>query len=250
MTGLLNPSPSAEERGPKATARERQAAGIVWENVAIRPVPGARLVDISYSDPKPEQAQKIANAFADAAIDTSIDKRFQANAYAKTFLEDKIDQLKLRLEVSERALVAFAESEEIIEVQERESITEVNLATAHQVGTAAVENLRKLRNEFDLEYQEKLETFKPAYPTMVQIKTKIDGLDRQIKAETEETQAKVTALKKELLDLQKRSIQYNILKREVDTNREFYKTLLQRYKEVDVAGGVVANNIFVVDAAT
>src|SRR5262249_34880185 len=52
-----------------------------------------------------------------------------------------------------------------------------------------------------------------------------------------------------VLDLQKRSIQYNILKREVDTNRELYTSLLQRYKEVDVASGVGANNIFVVDRA-
>ena len=52
-----------------------------------------------------------------------------------------------------------------------------------------------------------------------------------------------------MLALQDRSIQYNILKREVDTNRELYGSLLQRYKEVDVASGVGTNNIFVVDAA-
>ena len=52
-----------------------------------------------------------------------------------------------------------------------------------------------------------------------------------------------------MLDLQKRSIQYNILKREVDTNRSLYDGLLQRYKEVDVASGVGANNVFVVDRA-
>ena len=36
--------------------------------------------------------------------------------------------------------------------------------------------------------------------------------------------------------LQKRSVQYNILKREVDTTRTIHDGLLQRYKEVDVAG--------------
>jgi capsular exopolysaccharide synthesis family protein len=40
------------------------------------------------------------------------------------------------------------------------------------------------------------------------------------------------------------------LKREVDTNRELYTSLLQRYKEVDVAGGAGANNVFIVDKAT
>ena len=62
--------------------------------------------------------------------------------------------------------------------------------------------------------------------------------------------SRVEVLKSELLDLQKRSIEYNILKREVDTNRELYTSLLQRYKEVDVAGGVGSNNVFVVDRAS
>ena len=62
-------------------------------------------------------------------------------------------------------------------------------------------------------------------------------------------QQRVTDLKKEVLGLQQRSIEYNILKREVDTNRELYTSLLQRYKEVDVASGVGTNNVFVVDRA-
>ena len=60
---------------------------------------------------------------------------------------------------------------------------------------------------------------------------------------------RIETLKAEVLDLQKRSIQYNILKREVDTNRTLYEGLLQRQKEVDVAGGVGANNVFIVDKA-
>jgi polysaccharide biosynthesis transport protein len=61
---------------------------------------------------------------------------------------------------------------------------------------------------------------------------------------------RIETLKQDVLDLQKRSIQYNILKREVDTNQSLYNGLLQRYKEVDVAGGVAANNVFIVDKAT
>ena len=53
-----------------------------------------------------------------------------------------------------------------------------------------------------------------------------------------------------MLDLQKKGIQYNILKREVETNRGLYNSLLQRYKEVDIAGGVGTNNIFIVDRAS
>ena len=67
-------------------------------NVGVNPVPDSRLIDVSYSDPVPARAQRVANAYADAFVATNIDKRFQANAAAKTFLEDKIAQLKARLE--------------------------------------------------------------------------------------------------------------------------------------------------------
>src|SRR5580704_11672840 len=78
--------------------RERAASGVVLNNRLVRPLSGSRLVDVSYSDPDPARAQRIASAYADAFIDSNLDKRFQANAYAKTFLGDQIKQLKLRLE--------------------------------------------------------------------------------------------------------------------------------------------------------
>src|SRR5208337_3688570 len=46
-----------------------------------------------------------------------------------------------------------------------------------------------------------------------------------------------------------RTVQYNILKREVDTNKQVYEGLLQRLKEAGVSAGMNASNIRVVDAA-
>jgi capsular exopolysaccharide synthesis family protein len=60
---------------------------------------------------------------------------------------------------------------------------------------------------------------------------------------------RVDELRNEVLSLQKRGIQYNILKRDVESNRNIYNGLLQRFKEVDVAGGVGTNNVFIVDRA-
>ena len=55
------------------------------------------------------------------------------------------------------------------------------------------------------------------------------------------------ALKGSVLNLRGRSIQYTILQREVDTNRALYDALLQRYKEIGVAGGIGTNLISIVD---
>ncbi len=277
--------------------RERAAAGIVLGNSAVTPIPGSLLVDVSYTDPVPSRAQLIANALANAFIASNLDKRFQANAYAKIFLEDQLAQLKLRLQESEKTLLEFAQKEQIVAVTEKASIAENNLEAANQtlgklvaerikdeqlwkqVSTATAINqpqlltnkvidaLRAKRNALVTDYQEKLETFKPSYPAMVQIQNKIKEIDRQLGAEVQtikdslkarfeasqsqeaEMKKQIETLRSEVLDLQKRSIQYNILKREVDTNRELYNGLLQRHKEVSIAGGVGANNVFIVDKA-
>jgi capsular exopolysaccharide synthesis family protein len=46
-----------------------------------------------------------------------------------------------------------------------------------------------------------------------------------------------------------KSIQYNILKREVDSNRQIYDAMLQKLKESSIASAMRASNIRVVDAA-
>ena len=102
---------------------------------------------------------------------------------------------------------------------------------------------------------------------MQQLKASIDELDKKINEETQvalqsiegtyratvqqeaNLAAKLEGAKKAVLDLQDRSIRFNILKREVDTNRQLYDGLLQRLKEVGVEAGVGTNNVTVVDSA-
>ena len=297
VRGIFSPAPAPEQSRSDKSELLSNAAGIVMGRVKVRPVAGSRLVDISYTDPVAFRAQKIANAYAEAYVSSNLDKRFEANAYAKTFLEDQVKQLKARMEQSEKQLIDFGEKERILELNDKSSIVENNLAAANaalggliseriknenlwkQLETVkgfelpqlltngVVDGLRQKRNALATEYQEKLETFKPDYPAMVQIKNRISEIDRQLSTEVKtirgalksayesslaqenEMKARIETLKSEALDLQKRSIQYNTLKREVETNRGLYNGLLQRYKEVDVAGGVGANNIFIIDKA-
>ncbi|SBV58892.1 polysaccharide biosynthesis protein GumC [Xanthomonas translucens pv. graminis] len=60
---------------------------------------------------------------------------------------------------------------------------------------------------------------------------------------------RISTLKNDELDLQSRSIRYNMLRREADTNRQLYDALLQRYKEIGVAGNVGTNNVSIIDRA-
>jgi polysaccharide biosynthesis transport protein len=59
----------------------------------------------------------------------------------------------------------------------------------------------------------------------------------------------VKAQKLEADALNEYSIQYNILKQEVDSNKQLYDVMLQRIKEAGISAGLKSNNIHVVDGA-
>ena len=111
------------------------------------------------------------------------------------------------------------------------------------------------------------ETFTPEYPKVRRLEAQIDAIRAQIQSEQGvlantlradyEAAQKQEALLAQALDVQKRivndlnqrAIDYKILKREVDTNRTIYNSLLQRLKEVEVTEGIKASNIQVIDPA-
>lgn len=140
-------------------------------------------------------------------------------------------------------------------------------ASAEALSNSAINSLRQRRAELAAEYRRLMTQFEPGYPAAQAIQAQKIDLDRSIASEegrvtaslladyrrTQEQeqalQAKVEQLKGDYLDLRRRSIQYNIYQQEVDTNQALYDGLLQRFKEIGVAGGVGVNNISIVDPA-
>ena len=130
-----------------------------------------------------------------------------------------------------------------------------------------VQSYKEQKAKLEIEYQQNLRIYKPDFPKMQQIRAQIGEVDAQIKKEISSLAATVQAqyqssqqqeslirdklgqTRKQVLSTQDSSIDLNLLKREVDTNRQLYDGLLQRIKQLGVSGGVVTNNISVVDPA-
>lgn len=135
------------------------------------------------------------------------------------------------------------------------------------LGNAAIQQMAQKRAEMEAQYQEDLERRKPDHPVVQQELAAINSLDRQAGAlarsirtsifnqyeaarrQEAQLESTVNELKGETLSEQSLGIRYNILKREVETNRELYNGLLQRFKEVSAEAAVTSNNISVIDRA-
>ncbi len=266
------------------------------------------LIRFSFDATSPQLAATVANAVADAFINTAIQRRYDSSAYARSFLERQINRTRADLERSERALVGYAQQQGIINTSpaadgqrsaggdtnslQGESLVKLNEAlaeaTARRVAaegayrqalstgpTSEVAQstlaLQAQLAQLQADYQQKRTFMKADHPEMLSLKSQIAELQRQIgKAQAEASAghtnglladyraaasaeraltARVSQLKGDVLEMRGRSIKYTILQREVDTNRALYDALLQRYKQIGVAGGVGIAPVSIVDRA-
>jgi len=107
----------------------------------------------------------------------------------------------------------------------------------------------------------------PDHPKLQAEKANLDGLQARLTKEIQNIRTSIEtdyeaarraenlimeALEKQKLkisDLQKKLVQYKILKRDVETNEELYKGLLSRMKEASIASTMVPSSVAVIDPA-
>lgn len=163
--------------------------------------------------------------------------------------------------------LANAEQERIKFESEYQAIKSAPDTARQVLESKTIQEYKSQRIKLDAEYQQNLKIYKEDFPRMVQLRAQIQDLDSKIKVEvnsilrsvanqlaTAKRQEqligqRVQQTRGEIVQGQDMRVGYNLLKREVDTNRELYDGLLQQVKEVAVAGGVETNNIQVVDKA-
>ncbi|MBA3668749.1 MAG: polysaccharide biosynthesis tyrosine autokinase [Sphingomonas sp.] len=282
------------------------AVEMVKGKTIVSPVRGSSIISVGFTSPNADLSAKIANSVAQNFIQSNLTRRFEAAAYARTFLQKQLTRTRAKLEVSERNAVRYAQQQGLIKVrtgtaegsgeqsllasQLGELSTQLTAAHAQRAqaeaqyregsrGSAAaqsltsvtVSTLRQQKSELVAQLAKFQSDFGPEYPPIIALRAQIVELDRQIGREETRVnssvaqdyggryqqavaaeralQRKVDQLKSQLIGEEGRSIEYNILQRDVDTNRALYDALLQRFKEVGIAGGVGANNVAIVDPA-
>jgi polysaccharide biosynthesis transport protein len=201
---------------------------------------------------KLEDSERALNSYAkDNSIMTLDNKSTEVNqAYSEySSALSRVEQERLKTEAMYRAAQANPESATLV------------------MENKAVQTYKDQKAKLEAEYVTNLAVFKPEFPKMLQLRAQIHEIDARIKAEVgiamaslkaqydaakqqeESFRARLRASRADVLQTQDKSVDLNLLRRELDTNRQIYDSLLQRLKEVDVTSGMVSNNILVVDEA-
>jgi succinoglycan biosynthesis transport protein ExoP len=263
----------------------------------VRPVRNTNLVEIEFTTPNPFLSARLANAHAQSYLRYGRDLRSQANKEALVFLENKLLELKDRVEKSEAALNAYRREKGIITLDEKgnlvvDRLVDLNkrLTEAEAQRIALESEVRLIKNghydalprvrestiisslkselgTLEAEYADLAGEFKPGYPPLDTLKLKVDEVRRRLQREIntevdairsayqaartneKELRSRMERQKKAALNLKDAAVQYAILAREVDTNRQLYDSVLERMKEMGVAAQVRASNASIVEKA-
>jgi polysaccharide biosynthesis transport protein len=127
--------------------------------------------------------------------------------------------------------------------------------------------LREKEADLSTQYAQATTQFGPGYPKVVELNNQLKQVRTEIAAEETRMQHGVrdeylAAVQRENLlttafnqqtqqanQLNESAIEYSVLKRDAESNRQLYQDLLQRLKEAGVSAGLRSSNIRVVDVA-
>ena len=294
---------------PEAIERDL-TIGLLQGHLAVDLPYDSRIVTIAFTGGDPALTAQIANAFASEFIQSNLQRKYDSSAYARQFVSNQLAETKQKVEVSERALNAYARQAGLIRTPDpsasgekggggggggsvtTSSLLQLNSAandarqarivaevrwqtfnavpltsTKEVLGNSTYQTLLTQRAGLETRLQEVRAEHLDDYPGVREIKAQLAEVNRQMQAAAanvrnavradltsaaaaeQELAAQVTSLKGDTLSEQDRSVQYNLLAREADTNRALYDGLLQRYKELNAAAGVATSNVAIIDQA-
>jgi capsular exopolysaccharide synthesis family protein len=170
----------------------------------ISPVRKSQLVDVTFMSEDPTLSREVANAHAAAFIRMNLQTRFELTAEARDFLQEKLAELKAKVEKSEQALNRFRESNKIFSLDKGENIivdrlmrlnTELTTARAKRIELESLVRTVKRGNErllsqiinnryiqqlkdqitaLEADYARLATKFKPSYPRLLALQDQLD----------------------------------------------------------------------------
>lgn len=182
-------------------------------------------------------------------------------------IDDKQNVITARLDDLNRELTA-AEADRIQkEASYRLTLSQSPELIAKQEPDGLIQRLRAQEATLTSQYAQLTTRLGPANPKVQEVQNELAATRSAIKDEIDKISGRIQtdysgALSRERMvrsalekqkqaanELNESAIEYNLLKRDVDSNRQLYEGLLEKLKEAGVSAGLRSSNIQIVDVA-
>lgn len=175
----------------------------------------------------------------------------------------KLDELNRELAAAEMDRIQKEATYKLVQTSDASAFAK----PAKEGEVSMMNTLRARHADLDTQRAQLMTQFGPRYPKVAEIDNQLTQIDKEMAAENSRLrdQARdeyLAALQRENLliaafnqqkqeanQLNESAIEYSVLKRDAEANRQLYQDLLQRLKEAGVSAGLRSSNIRIVDVA-
>jgi succinoglycan biosynthesis transport protein ExoP len=98
-----------------------------FSNLTVSLIRNSQLITVSFDANDPALAEKVPNSLANAYIESDLESRLGMTEKAAVWITERLDNLRVNLEASDKALQAFLEKENLVDVQGIDSLTSMEL---------------------------------------------------------------------------------------------------------------------------
>ena len=296
----LQPSAQAGAAAHGATDRKSAVVQALMGHVDATNDGRSYLIKISAQAEDPALAAKIANTYVDVYLLDQLEAKFDAVRRATSWLNEHLGELREKVQDSDRAVQLFRQQHNLNEVrgttltgqqlsdlnaqlmiasadsaqkasalrQLQDELRSGNVDAAAVLGSPLIQKLREQEAEL-LRRQAELSTrYKPAHPTMVNLRAEIQDTKRKLDDEIAKyirglqgdlavARAREASLRTSLAGLQqstaeqdRAAVQLHALEREADANKTLYENFLSKFKQTSAQEDIQQADARVVSAAT
>lgn len=260
----------------------------IQQGLDVKPARESNIVNIEWKGRSPQAAARVANAFAQAYLDTSVNLKTQpAQRYADWF-DTQVKDAKQRLEQAQARLSDFQQKAGIISSNEQGDYETARLKDLNdqlliaqgrrQVGSGEtssqvmqsplVNNMRADVARLEAKIQEGSATMGPNHPKMREMQAELRSMQSRLAAESarvgsgaavaahasaariRELQDEINAQKTRVLATNKARGELSVLQREVDSAQKAYETVAASASQSRLQAMQTQSNVVFLGSAT
>ena len=184
--------------------------GAFLGRLAVKRVPNTRLIEVQFEAEDPQLAAQVVNSHLQNYVEQNFRSKYDATTQASNWLSAELEELRIKVERSEDARIAYERENQIWQIDEKQDITTQKLSDLSKAVTDAqtdvalkealyrmassgnvdalpaarnndvIANLLKRKSDLDEQYAEALDQYGPNFPKVLRLAVQQKEVDNNL----------------------------------------------------------------------